>query len=90
MIFLRSGVFGYKVVIYEIWEFIWSDIRTAWESFWSKSSDLPDLEGHLVLYAYGLGVFLSDLGEVRRPRRRLRPCAAGAAEGVFFGCTKAS
>ena len=91
VIYVRSGgLFRQKDVFWMIGVVIWSDICTAWASFWAKSCDLSHLDGHLELYMYGLGVFLRHLGEVRRPRRRLRPCAAGAAEGVFFGCTKAS
>ena len=46
-----GGLLGQKVVIWVIWTYI----RTAWGSFWSKSCDLGHLDCHLNLYTYGLG-----------------------------------
>ena len=38
---------GQKGVFWMIGVVIWSDIRTAWRSFGSKSIDFGDLDGHL-------------------------------------------
>ncbi len=58
-IYVRSGgLFRQKDVFWVIWMVIWTYIRTAWASFWSKSCDLNHLDGHLELYTYGLGFCL--------------------------------
>ena len=52
-----GALFGQKGVFWMIGVVIWSDIRSAWGSFGSKSCDLGHLDGHLELYTYGLGAF---------------------------------